>query len=99
MESGYDFVWRRGEAPYFVTPAKNIVKLHVCGNIPYLLPGDSICQPNKVVNTDLAVRGREGIGLDHPFTSKESSLYAYRYDEIPSAREGIHGRQEDGWSV
>ena len=45
MQDGFDFIWRFGRRPYFVTAALKIVKLIVKGDIPYLYPGSPDCQP------------------------------------------------------
>ena len=45
MQDEFDFIWRRGHRPYFVTEFLKIVKLIVKGDIPYLFPGAPECQP------------------------------------------------------
>ena len=45
MQDGFDFIWRFGRTPYFVTECLKVVKLIVKGDIPYLFPGSPYCQP------------------------------------------------------
>ena len=47
MYEGFDFVWRNGLKPYLITPQQKIVVLDVNGDIPYLRPGDPLCQPRE----------------------------------------------------
>ena len=47
MKEGFSFFWRTGSAPYLVTPDNKIVVLDVLGDIPFLKPGDPLCQPRE----------------------------------------------------
>ena len=45
MREGYDFIWKRGEEPYFITPNGHVVVLEVIGDIPYIVPGSAKHDP------------------------------------------------------
>ena len=36
MNEDYDFVWPRGEDPYFITPDGGILRCYVVGDVPYM---------------------------------------------------------------
>ena len=45
MHEGFSFVWPSGETPYLILPDGMIVRLKVTGDIPYIVPSASLCQP------------------------------------------------------
>jgi hypothetical protein len=45
MHEGFSFVWPSGDTPYLIRPDGMIVRLKVIGDIPYIVPNASICQP------------------------------------------------------
>jgi hypothetical protein len=50
MEEGYDFIWRRGKSPYFITPDKRMIRLTVENYTPWLVEReDSFACPAGVV--------------------------------------------------
>ena len=51
MNLGYSFIWPKGEDPYFLLPNGSICPLVTTGDVPYLYPGTSQCQPKTSKKT------------------------------------------------
>ena len=51
MNLGYSCIWPKGEDPYFLLPNGSICPLVTKGDVPYLYPGNSQCQPKTSKKT------------------------------------------------
>ena len=51
MNLGYSFIWPKGEDPYLLLPNGSICPLVTKGDVPYLYPGNSQCQPKTSKKT------------------------------------------------
>ena len=58
MKMGYDFIWKRGQEPYFITPSGKVVVLEVIGDIPYIAPGEEKHIPREIQEEDLIIQSR-----------------------------------------
>jgi len=47
MKLGWSFHWPSYRNPYFIRPDGKLVELHVRDDIPYLAPGDALCEPRE----------------------------------------------------
>ena len=74
MEEGYDFIWRRGKSPYFITPDKRIIRLAVENYTPWLVEReDSFACPAGVVLVQAGNSEQPSVEIDEGNPAPEAA--------------------------
>ena len=75
MEMGYTLIWPSGQSPFFIRPDGMIIHLVVEHYIPYLVPGEKRCKPQRPTGSMTFCSATPAPSSDHqPDVSGEAAL-------------------------
>ena len=69
LEKGYDFVWRKNSAPYFVRPDGKAVILKLDGRVPYVDDQCEVIDSESAMPVALAASNQKIGGVEEPSSS------------------------------
>ena len=81
LEKGYDFVWRKNSAPYFVRPDGKAVILKLDGRVPYVDDQCKVIASESAMPVALAAPDQKIGGVGEPSFSAGCQLFPLCPDE------------------
>ena len=105
LEKGYDFVWRKNSAPYFVRPDGKAVILKLDGRVPYVDDQCEVIASESAMPVALAASDQMIGGVEGPSSSSggrpspDAALFPLRPDEAEPPEPEFDPELEDNPEV